>query len=89
MPDTQDCSGYSYELEIVKGNEPIFKAQFSVFTDIGALTLASLITLFKMFYPDAVVRTKICDDKPVFATPLFETIMKSYLMSHGTGSKFG
>ncbi len=89
-PDkTPECGGYSYAIEIVKQGTPIFRAEFSVITDVGSLTLMSIINVVKMLYPQAEIKAYVCKDQPVFATPLFEIIIKPYLAQRATGTKFG
>jgi hypothetical protein len=88
-PQTQECGGYSYAIEIVKQGTPIFRAEFSIITDVGSLTLMSIINVVKLLYPQAEIRAYVCKDQPVFATPLFEIIIKPYLAEKATGTKFG
>ncbi len=49
----------------------------------------SIINVVKLLYPQAEIRAYVCKDQPVFATPLFEIIIKPYLAQKATGTKFG
>jgi hypothetical protein len=86
---TQECGGYSYAIEIVKQGNPIFRAEFSIITDVGSLTLMSIINIVKLLYPDAEIKVHVCKDMPVFATPFFELVIKPFVSQRGTASKFG
>ncbi len=88
-PQTQECNGYNYAIEIIKQGITIFRAEFSVITDVGSLTLMSIIDVVKLLYPNAEIKAYVCKDQPVFATPLFEIIIKPYLAQRATGTKFG
>ncbi len=86
---TSECNGYNFAVEILKGGSVIFRAEFSVITDVGSLTLMSIINVVKLLYPDAEIRTYVCKDEPIFATPFFSTVMRSYMLDHVAGNKFG
>ncbi len=51
--------------------------------------MLSIINVVKLLYPDAEIKVQVCKDEPVFATPLFETVIKPYITQRATGSKFG
>ncbi len=89
MSEPSECGGYNYAVEIVKGENVIFRAEFSIITDVGSLTLMSIINMVRMLYPDAEVKVHVCKDSPVFATPFFELIIKPFVSQKSTGSKFG
>ncbi len=89
MGENAECGGYNYEIQIIRSGTVLFKAQFSVITDIASLALFSVINMIKLLYPDAEVKSIVCKDAPVFAVPLFENVMRAYMSSQLTGNKFG
>ncbi len=76
-------------IQVVRGDNTLFKVEFSVITDIASLAIMSLFNTVKLLYPDAEIKATVCKDEPLIATPLVDSVIRNYLSMKQNNNKFG